>query len=353
MGRVMDGRVGRLRGAVAALCFFTMAAGGAGAVAAQAPAEMSAATPELLQPHLVDIGGRRLNLVCVGEGSPTIVFDLPIFGNLLQWRKVMRPVAGISRACFFDRAGYDFSDPSPRPLTLANAAEDLHRALEAARIGGPLVLVGHSMGGYYATMFADLFPNEVAGLVLIDPAYAGAGLPAVTPEQKADLQKGEDQALADMKRCADLARAGGLSAADPMGCFTLPPGLAPDEVAFLTWSWTRPYRYEALASEFQADFSLEHGKDENSLEETRAARSWGDKPLIVMTSGKNFERADRRAERDAEWKAGHDRLAARSTRGVSLMVPDSGHYIQLDQPDAVVSAIETVVRQVREAGRDH
>lgn len=72
-----------------------------------------------------------------------------------------------------------------------------------------------------------------------------------------------------------------------------------------------------------------------------------------MTSGKNFEGADRRAERDAEWKAGHDRLAARSTRGVSLMFPDFGHYIQLDQPDAVVSAIETVLRQVRETGRDH
>jgi pimeloyl-ACP methyl ester carboxylesterase len=309
---------------------------------------VGASTAELLQPHLVDIGGRRLNLVCVGEGSPTVVFDLPVFGHLLQWRKVMGPVSRISRACFFDRAGYDYSDPSPRPMTLANEADDLHRLLKAARIESPVVLVGHSLGGYYASMFADLYPDQVAGLVLIDPSYAGAGLPAVTPEQKTAEQKDEDDSEADMKRCADLARAGRLSAADPQGCFHLPPGWPTDETAFLTWSDTRPYKYEAYASEFRNDFSLEHGRDENSQEETRAARSWGDKPVIVMTSGKNFERADRRAERDAEWKAGHDRLAARSTQGVSLMFPDSGHYIQFDQPDAVVSAIETVVRKVRQ-----
>lgn len=346
----MDGRVRGARRPIAALLLFcAIASEGAAGAAAKSAAQPQTATPELLQPHLVDIGGRRLNLVCVGEGSPVIVFDLPIGGNLLQWRKVMRPVARLSRACFFDRAGYDFSDPSPRPLTLANAADDLHRTLQAAGIQKPVVLVGHSMGGYYATMFADLFPDEVAGLVLIDPAYAGAGLPAASSEE---AQKDEDASLAEMKRCADLARAGGLSAADPKGCFALPPSLEPDEAAFLAWSWTRPYRYEALASEFRAAFSLEHGKDENSLEETRAARPWGDKPVIVMTSGRNFERADRRAERDAEWKAGHDRLAARSTRGVSVMLPDSGHYIQLDQPDAVVSAIEAVVRQTRAEGRN-
>ena len=83
------------------LCAGTTAALLAGAPApaqAQAAPQARSSTAELLQPHLVDIGGRRLNLVCVGEGSPTIVFDLPIFGNLLQWRKVIRPVAEISRA---------------------------------------------------------------------------------------------------------------------------------------------------------------------------------------------------------------------------------------------------------------
>ena len=315
-----------------------------------ASAQGRSLTPELLEPHLVDIGGRRLNLVCVGEGSPTIVFDLPFGGHLLQWQKVMQGAARISRACFYDRAGYDFSEPSPRPMTLANAADDLHRVLKAARVNEPIVLVGHSMGGYYATMFADLFPAEVAGLVLIDPAYAGAGLPASTT---AEAQKGEDTALAEIRRCADLARAGELSAADPNGCFSFAPGRTPDEIAFLTWSYTRPTKYEALASELTTGFALVHGQDENSLEEMRAAHSWGDKPVIVMTSGKNFEAADRRTERDAEWKAGHDRLAARSTRGASVMFPDSGHYIELDEPDAVVSAIETVVSEVRSASPGH
>jgi pimeloyl-ACP methyl ester carboxylesterase len=316
-------------------------------------AQTRSTTPELLEPHLVDIGGRRLNIVCVGKGSPTIVFDLPIMGHLLQWQKVAPSVSKISRACFYDRAGYDYSDPSPRPMTLGNVTDDLHSLLRVARIPRPIVLVGHSMGGFYATMYTDKYPDEVAGLVLIDPAYAGAGLPAVTPEQKADAQKDQDETIAEMKRCTDLARKGQLTQTDPKGCFGFAPGRTPDEIAFLTWWCVRPYKYETLISEFRNAFSLEHGQDENSLEEKKAARSWGDRPVIVMTAGKNFEQADRRGERDAEWKAGHDRLAARSTRGVSLIFPNSGHYIQLDDPDAVVSAIDTVVRETRTSLPSH
>ncbi len=339
----MDGRLWSFGGAFTVLALF-VAAADAGNAPAEAPKRSS--TPELLQPHLVDIGGRRLNLVCLGEGAPTVVFDLPLAGDLLVWRKIARPVARISRACFYDRAGYDFSDPSPRPMTVRNAAEDLHSLLGAAHVEGPVVLVGHSMGGYEATMFADLYPEKTAGLVLIDPAYAGAGLPPAEP--KAEVQKDEDESLAMMRRCATLARAGQLSPADPKGCFTLQPGRTPDETAFLSWSWVRPFKYEAIASEFQTNFALEHGRDQNSLEEAKAARSWGAMPVIVLTSGGNFERADRRAERDAEWKAGHERLAQRSSCGLSEMIQDSGHYIQLDRPDAVILAISTVVGQVRQ-----
>jgi pimeloyl-ACP methyl ester carboxylesterase len=339
----VDGRPWGFGGAFAALSLFAMAVDAAGAPA-EAPRRSS--TPELIEPHLVDIGGRRLNLVCMGEGSPTVVFDLPLAGDLLVWRKVARSVAKVSRACFYDRAGYGFSDPSPRPMTVRNVAEDLHALLEAARIDGPVVLVGHSMGGYYATMFADLYPEKTAGLVLIDPAYAGAGLASV--QSNAEAQKDEDDAVSMMRRCAELARAGQLTRADPKGCFRLDPGSPPDEVAFLAWPWMRPFKYEAIASEFQTNFSLEHGRDENSLEETEAARAWDALPVIVLTSGGNFARADRKAERDAEWKAGHDRLAARSTRGVSETIADSGHYIQLDRPEAVILAIETIVGQVRQ-----
>jgi pimeloyl-ACP methyl ester carboxylesterase len=218
------------RGGLAILVFFALAAAAHSADAQ--PARSS--TPELLQPHLVDIGGRRMNLVCVGEGSPTLLFDVGAGSNLLTWQPIAHRAEALTRACFYDRAGYGYSDPSPRPMTLDNVTDDLHRLLKAAHVEGPFVLVGHSIGGLYATMYTDRYPDEVAGLVLIDPSFAGQGPPAMTPEQKAQMQKAAEAGDVKTMSCADLARAGKLSPSDPQGCFAFAPGRTPDEIAFLT-----------------------------------------------------------------------------------------------------------------------
>src|SRR5271156_3947207 len=151
-----------------------------------AMAQTAVESPELLKKNLFDIGGgRRMNMVCLGEGSPTVVFDLGLGGNLLHWQKVQQLVSAITKACFYDRAGYGYSDPSPRPLTAANVVDDLHALLAKAGITGPIVLVGHSIGGLYATLYTDTYPDQVAGLVLIDPSYAGQGraLRKLTPDE--------------------------------------------------------------------------------------------------------------------------------------------------------------------------
>jgi pimeloyl-ACP methyl ester carboxylesterase len=113
---------------------------------------------------------RRLNMFCLGNGTPLIVFVSGAWDNTMAWRRVQGATSGLSRACSYDRAGLGFSDPSTRPSTALSAADDLKKLLDAASVETPVVLVGHSAGGLYAMLFTALYPERVAGLVLVDPS---------------------------------------------------------------------------------------------------------------------------------------------------------------------------------------
>ena len=139
---------------------------------AVAPVTDARAQAALTSKHLVAIGGgRRMNLVCIGHGSPTIVFVDGQDGQMRDWRRIAAGAAKISRACFYDRAGSGFSDPSLRPITAITVTADLHTLLRRAGIKRPAVLVGQGAGGLYATMYADRYWSDIAGLVLIAPAF--------------------------------------------------------------------------------------------------------------------------------------------------------------------------------------
>lgn len=336
---------------MAALFLFGAMAGGGAAGATEAPAAAPSrtSTPELLEPHLVDIGGRKLNLVCAGEGSPTLVFDMGMGDSILTWQPIAHRAEALTRACFYERASYGYSDPSPRPMTADNITDDLHALLQAAGVTGPVVLVGQSIGGLYATLYADRRLDEVAGLVLIDPSVADIDLPKGEWRVKAKAEL--DATLAQIKHCGDLARAGALTQADPHGCFSFRPGRTPDEKAYLTAYFSRPSYYEGLRSE-EMNALLVDGVVEDWAEERRVARKFGDLPMVVLTARKPPQADAVSAERWSEWKTAHDRLAARSTRGVSIVVLDADHFIHQDDPDAVMKAIETVVSEAREARRD-
>ena len=319
-----------------------------------ASAQQSTGGSALLTKNLVAIGGNRhLNMVCIGDGSPAVVFEYGANGHILDWQKVQPSVSVLTKACFYDRAGYGFSDPATRPMTALNVTEDLHALLQAVQ-PGPVVLVGQALGGLYATLYADRFGADVAGLVLVDPDFAGQFLWGRGAAQITHDATQYDRSLANLSVCAELARAGKLSLEAPQGCLQFAPDQA--EIAWPVEQYLKPYRYESALSEGRNFFWYgSRNETEDGTEERSALASFGDKPVIVLTAGVPpifpGELAATQRQFALDWKAGHDRLAARSTRGESLIVPGATHDIENDRPQAVVAAIHKVVFEARESSR--
>jgi pimeloyl-ACP methyl ester carboxylesterase len=120
---------------------------------------------------LVDIGGYKLHLYCSGSGSPTVILDYGLEGSYLDWRRVQPEVARFTRVCSYDRAGYGWSQSSPKPRIPSAMMEELHSLLVAAGEKPPYVVVGHSYGGFDALMYAHQYRKEVAGVVLVDSSH--------------------------------------------------------------------------------------------------------------------------------------------------------------------------------------
>src|SRR5215213_1175214 len=118
--------------------------------------------------QLVDIGGYRLHIQCVGTGSPTVVLDAGLGGSSLDWNLVQPELGRTTRVCAYDRAGMGWSERSPYPRTPRQIADELHTLLTNAGIAEPYVLVGHSLGGKNVRLFALAHPEQVAGMVLVD-----------------------------------------------------------------------------------------------------------------------------------------------------------------------------------------
>ena len=152
-----------------------------------------------LERRLVDVGGYKLYLECIGTGTPTVILESGANGT--DWSFVEPSVASFTRVCAYDRAGTGSSEPRPAGIaaTASRVAAELHTLVAAAGIEGPDVLVGHSLGGFYSHLYAKLYPNDVAGLVLVDGApeqWMQANLPALAPfALGVDLADGIQQLL--------------------------------------------------------------------------------------------------------------------------------------------------------------
>ncbi|WP_419728108.1 alpha/beta fold hydrolase [Lichenicola sp.] len=332
----------------------------AGAAFAQAPPTLPAfdQEPYTHPQRLVAIApGRRLNLYCTGHGAPAVILDSGWGGPTTAWAYVQPAVSAFTEVCSYDRAGQGFSDPGPLPRDTRALVSDLHALLHKAGIRPPYILVAHSLGGLDGVMFADRYRSELAGMLLVDPAFAHQGremshIPGIDAVMK--------QTNPDLKPCEAAARAHRLPTTPQLVdlCLSHDPSYTPALVSALDAMALRPEYWSDVASE-TASFESGPGSTRNDLDSREldaAARGFGALPLIVLTAGDRIALPGiTPAQADAEfavWKHGHDVISARSAQGRNQVVPNTSHYIQFYQPATVIAAIhELVDRSGRKPGK--
>lgn len=288
--------------------------------------------------QLVEVApGRRLNVLVTGEGSPTVILSAGGGGSTIHWGLVQAQLARTHRVVAFDRAGMGFSDPGPLPRTTGRAVDDLRAALAALRIGPPYVLVGHSMGSFDARLFAFRHPDEVVGMVLVDPRGEALSerLSLISPA----FAEAREREMEQLRANAVLAATKPAPGTEAYETLVPPddPSLTPAVNAAFRSAALRPSYWQTIASEGECLNGVSAG-------ELASARRQLHMPLVVLTAATPpFEDTPGQAGAlMAMWKASHDELAALSDRGVRRDVPDVGHMIPTLRPDAVVDAIREV-----------
>ena len=279
--------------------------------------------------QLYEVDGHRMHLHCTGAGGPTVVFQsgFGIDGSL-SWALVQPKIARSNRVCSYDRAGILWSDRRDDEPTAQLIAGRLHTLLGIASEDPPYILVGHSLGGPLSMVFADLYPQDTIGMVLVDSSHPNQ-FERFSPELEAVIGDFPPPLLVRIAAATGLLR-------------LATPGFSegfPDEVqvAFEYFPQSTP----GMLSEFASLERLLGGAQEIT--------TFDDLPLVVLTAGRLPEELppamtpDLVDEMSRVWNELQAELAALSTNAERRVIDDASHYIQHDNPDAVINAIQDVV----------
>ena len=269
--------------------------------------------------RLIDVGGHRLHINCTGTGSPTVVLE-PGLGEpstVMAW--IAADVGATTRVCVYARAGRGWSESAAGPQDGVQTATDLHTLLERAGEPGPYVFAGHSAGGIYVLNFAHLFPQQVAGVVLLDSMH---------PEQYTRIASWP--AFYEMFRRASavlpsMARLG-VARVYNQGAYSEFPEPARDEQRAF---WSTPRHNRSVRDEFS--------EIRTAMTQAQSLTSLGDRPLVVVT-----------AEKEAEvgWMAAQDQLAALSTNSDHRVLPDATHSSLTDNEKVAAESSRAIISVV-------
>lgn len=270
----------------------------------QPKVSLSPAPRPTLSGEKIDVGGYNLYIDCKGTGSPTVILESGLEGDVVTWKNVHPEVAKFTRVCRYDRAGLAHSDYGPMPRDAKLTAQNLHTLLTTADIAPPYILAGHSFGGLLIRRYAFDFPDEVTGMVFVDSLHEDWWQDAL--------------ALLDAPTSSDSAR---------LTSFRL----------YLTDGWRVPSNnFEAMDIPAVVDQVRETGE-------------FGDMPITVLTAGKftvlnsglppNLETSLADLFHDLQGK-----IAALSTNGTQTIIPDTGHNMPRENPRVIVDAIQVMIQ---------
>ncbi len=308
--------------------------------------------------RMIDIGGRRLHILEMGTaraGAPTVILEAGLMSTVMSWTGLQQRLAEKYRVVSYDRAGLGWSDIGPMPRDANRIADELHTLLARTTIAPPYVLVGHSFGGLMAPNFAARYPNEVAGLVLIDAVAAGEWNP---PSESDSKLSGIGAKVC--RRSAIFARIGVirlvafllttgakgfagrlvklLSRGTPEDAGTVKSpwfaALPPEEQKMAAIFWVQPKFPLTIASQLE-NLPL-------SASSVAAHPVFCEGPVIILSARTSSDR--RRAE--------HAAMAARLPMGEHINVDGSNHWIMRQQPEIVLDAIDRVAAHAANADRE-
>jgi len=264
--------------------------------------------------QMIDVGSHRLQMHREGKGFPVVVIDAGLGDQFERLKALQEPVAQVTQVITYNRAGYGQSEPGPLPRDSGREAKELKALLEMASVPGPYVLVGHSLGALNMQVFASLYPDDVAGIILLDPPP----LSFILGRRYGALRVMAEKMTAEWQAVADSAAA----SAD-----------AQERV--------RSVFFRMIASEHREMF-------DESARQLEAVSSFGDTPLVVIAAEKpNPSFGELAVEFQRYWVEQSRTLAGKSTRGKFILAEGATHYLYRDAPKLVAESILAVVREVR------
>lgn len=291
------------------------------------------------QGELVDIGGFRLHLNCIGQGTPTVVMDAGGGAPSVAWGLVPSEIAKFTCVCTYDRAGFGWSDPNPKTSrTSQQSVDELHLLLTKVGINPPYILVGHSLGGVNMRLYASQYPEDVVGLVLVDSSHENQ----MTHEiwRKTKMLSWLYQVLRVVSQVGLLRLIGEMNLLPILEgikreIHKYPLALQPLFDTFKSFCY-RP-DYWATASDKLANIK-------KSFERVRSVTSLGSLPLIVLSQdSKDSKMSD---ERFQKWASLQLDLTKLSSNSEHIIAENSGHFVPLDRPDLVISAVKRLIESV-------
>ena len=271
------------------------------------------------QDHLfegrIDIGTHCLFLTGRGQGIPTFVLDVGVGGTYQDWLPILENIAQKTQVVAYDRAGYGQSDKGPFPRNSSRIADELKKLLDTAKIPGPYILVGHSLGGLNVQIFALKYPEDTAGLVLLDPPPLGWILGDVFPGLK-DMFQREVQ---NLKNAANAA-----------------------ENAENQREQNRAGYLNTLASEHESLIN-----SSSAVMKSCRNKFWRNLPIYVIASGiPNPQFGEDAARFQKYWNNQCLELASRSFCGRYYFSPTSSHHIPRDDPELVLDVLEKILIEI-------
>lgn len=267
------------------------------------------------------IDGFSLHVHCIGDGNTTVLFEAGLGGSSIEWKPIQEKIGDHAKACIYDRAGYAWSDPAPFPRHARELAREADILLTEIGVDGPLVLVGHSFGGFVVRELSYRRPDTIRGMVLVDASHEDQLERLESVEGKSMMPRGNNFYVSPVE---------------------IPQSL-PDELKRKIEAFSRMRKtYAALHAEM-SQFRL-------SASQVKQDRQIVDYPLVVISRGLDLYSQDRKGQRKtAIWKELQNDLAMLSTNAELVIAEGSGHHVHTDDPALIVKAILSILDSIEES----